>query len=57
MAPAAKKRKASDARSSAPPRCSLCGFGASTLDHLLTHVRETHERGRAQPAPQMGTPH
>lgn len=52
---AAKKRKADrDApaafRASAAARdacgssahCSLCGFGASTLDHLLTHVRESH---------------
>ncbi|KAK1931676.1 Transcription factor MYB3R-5 [Phytophthora citrophthora] len=34
--------------------CSLCGFGASTLDHLLTHVRESHSHGQA--SPQMALP-
>ncbi|KAE9048127.1 hypothetical protein PR003_g737 [Phytophthora rubi] len=66
---ASKKRKASsDApaafRASAAAReaggvaarCSLCGFGASTLDHLLTHVREAHDRTRDQAAPQMALP-
>ncbi|KAG3101574.1 hypothetical protein PC122_g2602 [Phytophthora cactorum] len=37
-------------------RCSLCGFGASTLDHLLTHVRESHGRDHEQVAPQMALP-
>ncbi|KAG6976956.1 hypothetical protein JG688_00000846 [Phytophthora aleatoria] len=37
-------------------RCSLCGFGASTLDHLLTHVRESHGRDHQQVAPQMALP-
>ncbi|KAI9905140.1 hypothetical protein PsorP6_013430 [Peronosclerospora sorghi] len=65
-----KKRRASDApatvcRATAASReatdpaapCSLCGFRASTLDHLLTHVREAHGRKQAQePAPQMALP-
>ncbi|KAL4136919.1 hypothetical protein PRIC2_000447 [Phytophthora ramorum] len=63
-AKASKKRKANDApaafRASAAARdaarvsasCSLCGFGASTLDHLLTHVRESHD----QATPQMALP-
>ncbi|CAI5746108.1 unnamed protein product [Peronospora destructor] len=60
-----KKRKASDApaafRASAAARdaigtltrCSLCGFGASTLDHLLTHVRKSHDCNYEQTSPQM----
>ncbi|ETK91121.1 2,3-diketo-5-methylthio-1-phosphopentane phosphatase [Phytophthora nicotianae] len=64
-----KKRKASsDApaafRASAAAReasgvsahCSLCGFGASTLDHLLTHVRESHGQDHEQATPQMALP-
>ena len=55
-----KKRKASDVPSgcretgSTSTHCSLCGFGASTLDHLLTHVREAHDRSHAAASP-MGT--
>ncbi|RQM16820.1 hypothetical protein DD237_002481 [Peronospora effusa] len=60
-----KKRKAIDApatfRASAAARdaigtltrCSLCGFGASTLDHLLTHVRKSHDCNYEQTLPQM----
>lgn len=47
--PAADVARASKKRKTAPElpprpasRCSLCSFAASTLDHLLTHVRETH---------------
>ncbi|KUF99448.1 hypothetical protein AM588_10010714 [Phytophthora nicotianae] len=64
-----KKRKASSdapAPSAPPPaareasgvsaHCSLCGFGASTLDHLLTHVRESHGQDHEQATPQMALP-
>ncbi|POM70323.1 Myb-like DNA-binding protein [Phytophthora palmivora] len=63
---ASKKRKASDAPaafraaarevSGTSTSCSLCGFCASTLDHLLTHVRETHCRSHEQATPQMALP-
>jgi hypothetical protein len=49
---ATKKRKTTSAPRATPvaertpSRCSLCSFAASTLDHLLTHVREAH-RGTA----------
>ncbi|CAI5732471.1 unnamed protein product [Hyaloperonospora brassicae] len=52
-----KKRKASGAPSgcretgSTSTHCSLCGFGASTLDHLLTHVREAHDRSHEAASP------
>ncbi|OWZ04758.1 Myb-like DNA-binding protein [Phytophthora megakarya] len=63
-----KKRKVSDApaafRASAAARdangtlarCSLCGFEASTLDHLLTHVREIHGHNHEHATPQMALP-
>ncbi|KAG7393029.1 hypothetical protein PHYPSEUDO_013517 [Phytophthora pseudosyringae] len=58
---ASKKRKASSDAPAATAsrvlaRCSVCGFGASTLDHLLTHVRESHGRGHEQATPQMALP-
>ncbi|CEG39970.1 -diketo-5-methylthio-1-phosphopentane phosphatase [Plasmopara halstedii] len=39
-----------------PSQCSLCGFGASTLDHLLTHVRESHDQVNEQATSQMALP-
>uniref|UniRef100_A0AAV1V5K7 Uncharacterized protein n=1 Tax=Peronospora matthiolae TaxID=2874970 RepID=A0AAV1V5K7_9STRA len=61
-AAATKKRKASDAPSAfhetsrASTHCSLCGFGASTLDHLLTHVREAHDRNHETASSSMALP-
>lgn len=42
-----KKRKATVVRG-AGDNCALCGFGASTVDHLFTHVREEHPQMAAQ---------
>ncbi|RLN50073.1 hypothetical protein BBJ29_000901 [Phytophthora kernoviae] len=61
-----KKRKVGDASAAfraasrgdaVPARCSMCGFVASTLDHLLTHVRESHDHSHDTEMPQMGTLH
>ncbi|KAG7397464.1 hypothetical protein PHYBOEH_000684 [Phytophthora boehmeriae] len=60
-----KKRKVSDASAAfraasrgdaVPARCSVCGFVASTLDHLLTHVRESHDHSHDAETPQMVLP-